>query len=58
MQITPTWKQDKGKGEGPACLVKNSAKNDIQESWDIAQMFYNISTGWKWVDSLQVNVWL
>jgi hypothetical protein len=29
MQITSTWKQDKGKDKGAACLVKNSAKNDI-----------------------------
>jgi hypothetical protein len=32
MQITSTWKQDKGKDKGAACLLKNNAKNDIEES--------------------------
>lgn len=31
MQIASTWKQDKGKDKCAACLVKNNAKNDIQE---------------------------
>jgi len=54
MQITSSWKQDKG----AACLVKNNAKNDIQERCNTAQVFHNISTGWKWVDILQVVVWI
>jgi len=58
MQIASTWKQDKGKDKCAACLVKNNAKNDIQERWDIAQVFHNISTERKWVDSLQVIVWI
>jgi len=34
MQITSTWKQDKGRDKVAACLlvIKNNAKNNIQDN--------------------------